>query len=158
MTVIKASVALAVLVLVLSLGIALTGMHESPIIGGIAAIILAIGINVGVVFWALKQTASENGYGKQLLVVLGVGALGGFLVLLSSLLFLNVLFPNYIDESTTAVIGLLEQSGLPENVLDQKITELEAVTPMGQSVKGMIGTFFTSLVAGAIIAIFKRRK
>jgi len=33
-----------------------------------------------------------------------------------------------------------------------------AVTPVSSSLQGMIGTFFTSLVIGAIVAIFQREK
>ncbi len=42
--------------------------------------------------------------------------------------------------------------------MDQQIAKIEAVTPMKSSMQGMIGTFFTSLIVGAIIAIFKRKK
>jgi len=71
--VVKASVALVVVVMVISVLMYVTGLHENALIGGLGSLLLVIVANVAIVFWALKQTAAENGYVRQL----GSGALIG---------------------------------------------------------------------------------
>ena len=68
-SVIKASVALAVLVTIVSVIFVAAGLHESSPMLGIVLILLFIGLNVGCLFWALSPTAAVNGYGKQMLNV-----------------------------------------------------------------------------------------
>lgn len=86
-----------------------------------------------------------------------IGLVGGVLVFLGSMLLLTVL-PDYLEETKTAQIAGLEQWNLPEDRMDAQIAKIEAVTPVASSMQGMIGTFFTSLIVGAIVAIFKRKK
>jgi hypothetical protein len=156
-TVIKASVALVVVVMVISLAMYFTGMHENALIGGLGSLVLLIGANIAIVFWALNQTAAENGYGRQLGNAALIGLVGGILVFLGSMLLLTVL-PDYLEEMKTMQIASLEQFNLPEDRMDAQIAKIEAITPVKSSMQGMIGTFVTSLIIGAIIAIFKRKK
>ena len=65
---------------------------------------------------------------------------------------------DYLEEMKTMQIASLEQWNLPEDAMDKQIAKIEAVTPVSSSMQGMIGTFFTSLIIGAIVAIFKRKK
>jgi len=155
---IKASVALAVLVWVVSAIFAVAGLHESNPLVGIVILVVFIGLTVGCVFWALNATAAENGYGKQLISAVVLGLIAGVLIIGFSMLNLTVLFPDYLDENTTAVVEFLEGANLPEEVLQKQVAGLENRTAMGESIKGGIGTFVTSLIVGAIIAIFKRKK
>ena len=156
-TVIKASVAIVVVVMVISLAMYFTGMHENALIGGLGSLVLLIGANIAIVFWALKQTAAENGYGRQLGNAALIGLVGGILVFLGSMLLLTVL-PDYLEEMKTMQIASLEQFNLPEDKMDAQIAKIEAITPVKSSMQGMIGTFVTSLIIGAIVAIFKRKK
>lgn len=156
-TVIKASVAIVVVVMVISLAMYFTGLHENALIGGLGSLVLLIGANIAIVFWALKQTAAENGYGRQLGNAALIGLVGGILVFLGSMLLLTVL-PDYLEEMKTMQIASLEQFNLPEDKMDAQIAKIEAITPVTSSMQGMIGTFVTSLIIGAIVAIFKRKK
>jgi hypothetical protein len=156
--VVKGSVILAGLIAVLSLVIALTGMHENPMVSGLVFLVVAIGLNVWLVFWVLKRTAAQAGWGRQVLHAAIFGAIAGVLIFLFSWVMLTVLFPDYLGESVQATIAMLEGTGMPEEALRAQVAKLEAATPISQAFQGLIGTFFTSLVAGAIIAIFKRRK
>ena len=63
--VLKWSVILAALVAMVSLGLALTGLHTNPM-AGFGFVVLAIIMNLVVVFMALRETAGKNTYGKQL--------------------------------------------------------------------------------------------
>jgi len=156
-TVIKASVALVVVVMLISLAMYFTGLHENALIGGLGSLVLLIAANIAIVFWALKQTAAENGYLRQLGNGALIGLIGGVLVFLGSMLLLTVL-PDYLEEMKTMQIASLEQWNLPEDRMDQQIAKIEAVTPVSSSMQGMIGTFVTSLIIGAIVAIFQRKK
>ena len=156
-SVVMASVALMVVVMVFSVLIYVTGMHENPLVGGLVFLLLVIGANVAVVFWALKQTAAENGYLRQLGNGALIGVIGGVLVFLGSMALLTAL-PDYLDDTKMMQISYLEQSNLSEELMEQQITKIEAVTPVSSSMQGMIGTFFTSLIVGAIVGIFQRKK
>ena len=75
---VKAAVVLVILVGLLSVVTILTGIHANPVLGGTVSIGVFILFNLGVVFWALRQTRDENGYGGQVLVgvTIGLGAAG----------------------------------------------------------------------------------
>jgi len=156
--VVKWSVVLALAVFVLGVLIAVTGLHTNPLAGGAASIGVAILINIVVVFLALKQTSGENPYGKQLLNGALIGVIGGILIFLSSWLLLAVVFPDYLDEMRAGYTEWIEASGLPEAQMQKQLEAMENATPVSQSVPGLIGTFFTSLIVGAIVAIFQRKK
>ena len=156
-SVVKASVALVVLVMVVSVLMYVTGLHENPLIGGLGSLVLVIGANVAVVVWALKQTAAENRYLRQLGNGALIGLMGGVLVFLGSMVLLTAL-PDYLDDMKEMQISSLEQWNLPEDKMEQKIAQIEAVTPVASSMQGLFGTFFTSLIVGAITAIFQRKK
>jgi len=156
-SVVKASVALVIVVMLISVLMYVTGMHENALIGGLGSLVLLIGATVAIVFWGLKQTAGENGYLRQLGNAALIGLLGGVLVFLGSMLLLTVL-PDYLEEVKTMQVASLEQWNLPEDAMDKQIAKIEAVTPVSSSMQGMIGTFVTSLIVGAIVAIFQRKK
>lgn len=156
--VIKAGVALAVLVWIVSVIWAVAGLHQMNPILGVVLFVVFIVLNAGCIFWALKQTAAENGYGKQLLNVVVFGLIAGVLICALSMLNLTVLFPNYLEEEGTVLIEFMEGAGLPEEALQGRIEQIEGRTPLRQSINGLIGTFFTSLIVGAVVAIFARKK
>ena len=156
-SVIKASVALVIAVMLISVLMYVTGLHENALIGGLGSLLLVIGANVGVVFWGLKQTAAENGYPRQLGNGALIGLIGGALVFLGSLALLTAL-PDYLEDMKEMQISAFEQLNLDEDLMEQQIAKIEAVTPVSSSRDGLIGTFFTSLIVGAIVAIFKRKK
>ena len=65
---------------------------------------------------------------------------------------------NALDAREDA-IAQVEASGAPQEQIDIQIKAIEAMTsPGGQATSGAVGTFFTSLISGAIIAIFRRKK
>jgi hypothetical protein len=156
--VLKASVALTVLIALLTIVLAVTGLHKNPIVGGLGGIAVAILFNIGCVLWCLKQTASENGYGKQFLNGLFIGVIAGALIFIVSWVMLTVVFPHYLAEVQQANIELLRSAGMPDEQLQARVASIEAATPVSQSLAGLVGTLVTSVIAGAIIAIFRRKK
>ena len=156
--VLKGSVALAVAVALVSILIAVTGLHTNPMVSGLVSIVVFVLFTVAAVLWVLKQTAADNGYGRQLLNGLLLGVVSGVLIFVFSWLILTVLFPDYLGESQDAMVFMLENSGLPEAQLNAQIAKVEAATPTSNAFSGMIGTIITSLVVSAIVAIFFRKK
>ena len=158
--VIKASLALVISVAVLSLLLAFSGLSESsPILAQFAFLIPAIVLNLGCVFWGLKMTAGENSYVKQLANGALIGVIAGVLIFAFSYWRLTGLLPDYLEQTKQATIGWLEsQSSIPQTALDLQIAQVEATTVGSQAMGGLIGTFVTSLIAAAIIAIFLRKK
>ena len=157
--VIKFAVILAVVVEIVSVAFAAAGLHQgNPMLGFTVQLVAYIGANVVCLFLALKATAAVSGYGKQLLNSLVFGVVAGVLVMIFSLLNLSVLFPHYIEQTTTSMTEFYESVSMPQDQLDKMIVALEARTPFSESRNGGIGTIVTSLVVGAIVANFKRKK
>ncbi len=156
--IVKASVLLVATVSLISVFVYVTGLHRNFMLGQIVFLVCAIAVNVGIVIWALKQTSSTNGYLKQVGNSAAIGLLAGILIIAVSWLFLSVVFPDVLAESREGAITYMEQSGTPKAEVDRQMTMLDNATPMSQSIPGGFGTFFTSLLTGAVFAIWGRRK
>jgi len=155
---IKSGVILAVAVTIVSALFLATGLHQNPIVFGLGSLLLYIAINIAVVFWSLGRTAADNSYGQQLLHALVIGVVGGVLVLLGSWLLLGVVFPDSLMEIREATLGFMQSSGASQAQIDAQTQRLEQMTVTSQAVQGAIGTLLTSLVVGALVSIFKRKK
>ena len=158
--VIKAGVAMAVLVAVFSTILVLTGLHvSSPFVGMILFIVVAILVDLGCVFWGLAATAAENKYGKQLLNASLIGLIAAVLIFGFSLVQTKVIFPDYIDESQTALIEFYEEMpNVPEEQKEKMIASVEEMSAVGSAVSGAMFTIIFAVLGGALIGIFKRRK
>ena len=128
------------------------------LVAELVLMVIFFGLTGVAIFWGLGQTAAESGYGKQLFNALLIGLVAGVLIFAFSMLNLAVLFPDYLAESKTASIEVIENMSMPEQRLEAQVAKIEAQTVAGQARSGAIGTIVTSLFLGAIIAIFKRRK
>jgi len=157
-TAIKAGLILAVAVTLVSAVMIGAGLHENFIVSSVVSLVIYIGLNIAILFWALSKTASDCGYGKQLLNSLIIGLVGGFVIFLGSYLLLGVVFPDSIDRMREGAIVFLENANLPEEQMNAQVAKLDAATPVSQSLTGLWGTLGTSLIVGAIISIFKRKK
>jgi len=157
-TVIKGAVVLAVVVTAMSAGVILGGMHRNPITGSIIPILLAIVINLVVVFLALRETAPTSDYIGQLRNGLGLGVLGGVLVGVGAWILLALVFPDAIAEMREGAVGLLRNAGLPQEEIDSQLARMGSPTPLNQALPGVLGTLFTSIFGAAIIGAFVRRR
>ncbi len=158
-TVLKAGIGLAVIVEIITVvGIASGMLLANRLVAELVLLVIFFGLTGVAIFWGLGQTAAESGYGKQLLNALLIGLVAGVLIFAFSMLNLSVLFPDYLAESKTASIEMMENMSIPEQRLEAQVAKIEAQTVAGQARSGAIGTIVRSLFLGAIIAIFKRRK
>ena len=110
-SVIKGSVALAVLVEIVSVVFALAKLHQAGVLFGIVFLLLVIGLNVVCLVWALNQTAGDSGYFRQLGYAALIGVVAGVLIFAFAYVNMTVLFPNYLEESKTASIEFMESMG-----------------------------------------------
>lgn len=154
---VKWGVLLAVVVTVFNVVWVLAGMHTNPVaaIGYLAVVtILAI---LSVVL-ALKATAGENPYGRQLLSGLVVGLVGGVVIFLTSWITLAFILPDTIPEQVAGFSAAYESMPIPEEQKTALVAALENVTPVSSALQGFVGTVITCFVVGAITGAFLRRK
>jgi hypothetical protein len=135
-----------------------TGWYKDPAL--LNAFYLVILIQIGVLVWALRQTAAG---GKTYWQQVGTGTLmsviGGAILFFVSLLFTTVIFPHYFEELRALHAGMLKSAGKSDAEI---AAELEAgarmSTPFVSAISGFIGTVVTGLLASLVIAAFTRRK
>lgn len=154
---VKWGVILAVTVTVFNTIWVLAGLHTRPtVVFGYLAVVTIM--DVIAVVLALKATASENGYGRQLLAGLVLGLAGSVVIFLTSWVELSFVFPQAIPEQIAGFKAYYET--LPDTGLDKQamMDALDAATPLRLAADGAMGAFFTSLVAGAITGAFLRKK
>ncbi len=158
-SIVKAAITLAVLVAVLSVVIALVGLHRTnPMLAQVAFFLPVIILNIGCIVWGLKGTAATSGYVRQVGNGVLIGVIAGVLIFGFSLLMLTVLMPGYLDEMKQTTIEWLQAADIADETREKQIAAVEGTTATSQSRAGLFGTLATSLVAAVIAAIFLRRK
>ena len=118
--------------------------------------LIATVVTIVIVFLALKETAPEATWAGQLLNSLILGTEAAAIVFVVSWLSLGAVFPHYLAETAAAAEHALANAGLAPEMIEQQVQSLEESTAIGQAFAGAVGTVVTSLIAGAIIGIFKR--
>ena len=155
----KAAITLVVLVAVLSVVVAMIGLHRTnPMLAQAAFIVPVIILNIGCIVWGLKGTAATSGYVRQVGNGMAIGVIAGVLIFGFSILLLTVLMPGYLDEIKQATIEWLQAADVSDEMREKQVAAVEATTATTQSLAGLFGTLATSLVAAVIVAIFLRRK
>ena len=155
----KAGVVFGVAVVLWQLIFGFAGLYKNPAMGWVFPIV-AIAITAGVLFWALKQTAAE---GKRYwgLVATGVvvALIACVLIILGSLLYTSVLFPDYAEIALAQAVEQFEAQGLPEEQreIQMKATEW-LLSPVPQALIGAVMTLITSFIVSLIVAAIVRQK
>ena len=155
---VKAGVILAVLVTVVSAIVMATGLHQHFMLFGLITILVYILLNIVLVYMTLNKSAADNSYGAQLMSSAVLGLVGGVLIFIGSWVLLSMVFPDALAEIRDSAIAFMENSSMSEDMIEEQMVKLDSATPVSQSLPGLIGTFTTSVVVGAIVAIFKRKK
>lgn len=135
-----------------------TGWYKDPAM--VPAFYAVILFQLGVLVWALRRTAAEGrAYGGQVAAGNLMSLIGGVIIILSSLLFTLVVFPDYFEEVRLVQAEMGRANGKSEAEI---AADLEASaqfqTPVMQALFGFIGTIFTGLVGSLIIGAFVRKK
>ncbi len=155
---VRASLILVALVSLLSIAIQVTGLNANFLASQFVFLVGAIALNVAIVIWALTRTATTAGYGGQVANAATIGLLGGVLIIVTSWILLSFVFPDALDQMRSGAIDFMDSQNMAPEEYQKQMEVLGAATPMSQSLPGGFGTFFTSLVTGAVFGFFKRRK
>ena len=136
-----------------------TGWYKIPTLGGVLFITGAMAIEIAALIWGLRRTASSRSYGGQILAGTMMAIVAGVIIIVSSLVFTTVVFPNYFADIEHAYRTALQQQGKTDAEIAAAIRASAAsATPMAQAMSGFIGTLVTGIVASAIIGLFVRRR
>jgi hypothetical protein len=131
-----------------------TGWYRDPVM--LSMFFVVILIELGGLYWGLKQTAAQGrGYGQQLVAGIAMSVIAGLVIIGSSLLFTTVAFPNYFQELEAMQRQQLAAGGSTPAEIEAAV-QAQAVmaTPMMNALAGFIGTVITGIIGSAIIAIF----
>ncbi len=153
----KAGIVLGVLVGIWTLLMGYSGWYKDPVLLNVFYVVILI--ELGVLIWGLRMTAPENTYWKQVGAGTLISVIGAVIIFCVSLIFTNLLFPNYFEELRTIREEMLRQAGQSE---DQIAAALEASrsmeNPVVNALMGVVGTVGTGFVASLVIALFLRKK
>lgn len=85
--------------------------------------------------------------------------IGGLIIVVGSLVFTMVVFPDYFRELATVQEQQLRAAGRPEPEIRQMMEmTAKTSTPAMQALFGFLGTLITGVVVSAIIGAFVRAK
>jgi hypothetical protein len=135
-----------------------TGWYNDPALANVFfAVIL---IEIGGLIWGLRRTAAQGrAYGGQILAGTMMAVVAGVIIIVSSLVFTTIVFPDYFNEVERTYRATLQQQGKSEADIAAAVQASAASgTPMAQAMGGFVGTLVTGIVASAVIAIFVRRR
>lgn len=156
--ILSAGILIGVLCAVWTFVMGFTGWYKDPVM--LKAFFLVIAIEIGGLIWGLRKTAAEGRtYGGQVVAGTLMSVVAGAIVIVSSLLFTMVAFPDYFREIEAANRQILQAQGKSAAEIDETIRASAGMaTPMGQAIGGFIGTLVTGILASALIAIVVRKR
>ncbi|HSC25797.1 MAG TPA: DUF4199 domain-containing protein [Vicinamibacterales bacterium] len=136
-----------------------TGWYKDPaLIWLFFAVIVPIQV-LGIA-WGLRQTAAEGrGYTNQIVAGAMISIVAGVIIIVSSLLFTTVAFPDYFQELADVNRELLRQQGKSPAEIEETVkSSMAGASAMGHALQGFLGTLVTGILASAVIAIFFRAR
>jgi hypothetical protein len=121
---------------------------------------LVILIQIVITVMGLRQTAAEGrGYGGQVSAGLLISLVGGIIIMLGSLLFTTVVFPDYFDEIASVQEDALRDRGMSDAEIQQAMDmSASFMNPFVNAIIGCVFTVIFGLIFSLIIAIFVRSK
>lgn len=157
-TIMKAGIVLGVLVEVWTYTMGFTGWYKDPGLMNLFWVVIAI--QIAVLMWALKRTAAEGrGYGGQVGAGTLISLIAGVFVVVGSLIFTMVVFPNYFSDLAAIQEQMLRTAGRAEAEIKQMMEmTAKTSTPVMQACFGFLGTLVTGVIVSAIIGGFMRAK
>ena len=155
----KAGVVFGAIVVVWQLITGFAGLHKNPAMAWVFPLGATL-ITVGVLIWALRQTATEGKrYGAQLGTAMVIALIGGVIILFGSFLYTTVLFTDYREIALTNAVEQWEASGMTAEQIDQVMPFAEMMaSPVAAAIGGFVMTQITAFIAALIIAAIFRAK
>jgi hypothetical protein len=121
---------------------------------------LVIVIEVAGLLWGLRRTAAQGRtYSGQVVAGTMMAIVAGAVIVVSSLLFTTVVFPDYFQEINTISRDMMAREGKSPAEIQQAMDAAAAwQTPVMNALAGFLGTFITGVMATAVIAAFIRQR
>jgi hypothetical protein len=134
------------------------GWYKDPAMAN--AFYLVIVIEIGGLIWGLRRTAVEGRtYGGQIVAGTLMAIIAGIIIVVCSLVFTMVAFPDYIQAREAMDRRRLQAQGKSDQEIVRTLSDKQAVlTPMSQAMDGFVGTLVTGIVASAVIAVWVRAR
>jgi hypothetical protein len=156
-TTVKAGISLGVLVGLWTLFMGITGWYKDPAL--LSVFYLVILIEIGVLIWALRKTASSNSYGRQVGTGTLVSLIGAVIIFIVSYLFTTVFFPNYFADLHAMYAQVLKSQGKSDQEIAALIQSRAALdTPLVNALTGAVATVITGFLASLVLGAFFRKK
>jgi len=157
-TPVRAGVLLGVLVVAWTFVMGLTGWYKDPTLGNL--FFLVIVIELGLLVWMLRQTASQGAtYGRQILNGLVFSLVASVLIFAGSYVFTTVAFPTYFADVCAMQEKALRATGVTEADITARMKAAAPLqTPFMNALFGVVGTIVTAIVGSAVAGFFVRRK
>lgn len=135
-----------------------TGWYKDPVMTNVFFVVILF--EIGGLVWGLRRTAAQGrGYGGQILAGTMMAILAGVIIVLFSLVFTTVVFPDYSAEVERGTRAALHRQGRSDADIAVAVqANAAAATPMAQAMSGFIGTLITGIVASAMIGLFVRSR
>jgi len=153
----KGGIVLGVLVTVFTLINGFAGLYKNPSLGWVFPVIATV-ILIGVLVWALRQTAAVKKFWGQVGTGTMIAVVGGVVIIFGSLLFTS-LFPDYQEFALANAEDSWRDKGLSQEQIDQQLPIAQAmVKPIPQAILGFVMTILTGFVFSLIIGAFVRKK
>ena len=156
--IVKAGVVLAVLVAVAMFVNGFAGLYKDPSLGWTFPVAATL-IEIGMLIWALRQTAREGrGYGGQVGAGSMVALIGGALIIPVSFIW-GAMFPDWATVAESAMADSLADRGQSEEQITRMIQATAWMrTSLFNAIFGCLASIVTGIVASLIIAAFVRKK
>lgn len=121
---------------------------------------LVVAIQVVVLTFVIRREANQGaGFAAKFVRGAGTAAIAAPLVFLNSLLFTQVVFPNYFEEIRAAQESLLRSQGLPESQIKETLQIAASMqNPYLQALLGAIGTIVTGIVVSLVASAVVKKK
>lgn len=156
-TAIKSGILLGLLVEIWTAVVILAGWHKDPAM--MLVFFLVIPLQITIVILALRRTAGESGYGRQVMNGLVLSIVAAVIIVLGSYVITTSVFPNYFDEIKTAGAEILAKAGrTPEQIAEEMRKNESMYDPMGNAMTGGIATVVTGLLVSLVAAFFIRKR
>jgi hypothetical protein len=135
-----------------------TGWYRDPVMN--RAFYTVVAIEVIALAWGLRQTARQGrGWAGQVVAGALMAVVGGVIVMMASLLFTTVAFPDFFAEAERLGVQQLRQAGVTEDQIAAQVARTRSTaTPMNYALMALVATFITGTIASAALAVVIRER
>lgn len=120
---------------------------------------LVVPLQIGILVWALRGTAADNGYGRQVWNGVSISLLASMIIFGASLIFTTRVFPHYFQDLEALGRQMMAQKGFtPEQIEAVVKANAPMQTPRASAMAGAIGTVVTGFLTSVVASVWFRKK